>query len=56
MKMGPFDLGKHVKSSSEKLQDETGRVQKMMRLPQFQKLKEAKSFTMGHKGSPKKVK
>jgi hypothetical protein len=49
----PFELGQHVKSSSDTLSDEIGRVQKMMRLPQFQNLKDAKSFTMKHHGSPK---
>lgn len=50
-------LGGHVKSSSEMLQDETSRVQKMVRLPQFQQAKGAASWSMKHKGgSLKKIK
>ena len=49
--LNPFDLGKHVKSSVETLQDETARVTEMMRLPENQNLRGAKSFTMKHHGT-----
>lgn len=54
--LNPFDLGKHVKSSVETLQDETARVTEMMRLPENQNLKGAKSFTMKHHGTVKRTK
>lgn len=54
--MGPFDLGKHVKSSVDTLKEETARVTEMMRLPENQNLRGAKSFTMKHHGTVKRNK